>query len=51
LITNRLKFLRIAAAAAAVIILYSCGGGFGTDSWEAQELENAVFGPDSLRRR
>jgi len=47
---NRIKQLWIAAAAAAIIILYGCGGGFGTDSSEASELGPAIFGTDTTRR-
>jgi len=43
---NRIKYLWIAAA--ALIILYGCGGGFGVDDKEARELGPAIFGPDSL---
>ncbi|MDR2728517.1 MAG: hypothetical protein LBB56_05235 [Chitinispirillales bacterium] len=46
---NRIKYLRIAAAA-AVIILCGCGGGFGTDSNEASDLGPGIFGTDSTRR-
>jgi len=48
---NSIKYFLIAAAAAAVIILCGCGGGFGSDSQEAQIVGPKIFGPDSLRRR
>ena len=43
------KYLRLAAYAAAIFLLYSCSGGFGTDSENVRELGPAIFGPDSTR--
>jgi len=48
---NRIKYLWIAAIAAGSIILYSCGGGFGTDSGNSREIGIEVFGPDTIKRR
>ncbi|MDR0305910.1 MAG: hypothetical protein LBI42_03625 [Chitinispirillales bacterium] len=45
-----IKKLGAAACAAAVLLLNSCGGGFGTDSENAKELKPSIFGPDSTRR-